>query len=168
MTKETVKAALDYHEFPVPGKVGVIPIKATETQEDLALCYTPGVAEPVKAIANDPSKVYRYTSKGNLVAVVSNGTAILGLGNLGALASKPVMEGKGALFKRFADIDAMDLLVDTEDVDAFINCVRYLGPSFGGINLEDIKAPDCFIIEDKLKELLDIPVFHDDQHGTAI
>ena len=123
---------------------------------------------PVHAIAQDPSTVYDYTNKGNLVAVVSNGTAILGLGNLGALAAKPVMEGKGALFKRFADIDAIDLLVDTEDPDTFINSVRYLGPSFGGINLEDIKAPDCFIIEQQLKEMLDIPVFHDDQHGTAI
>src|SRR5689334_8848856 len=152
MTKETVKAALDYHEFPVPGKVGVIPIKATETQEDLALCYTPGVAEPVKAIANDPSKVYRYTSKGNLLAVISNGTAILGLGNLGALASKPVMEGKAVLFKRFADVDSIDLEVDTTDAQRFIECVELLGPSFGGINLEDIAAPDCFIIEQALKE----------------
>ena len=126
------------------------------------------MAVPVLAIAQDPQLAYDYTNKGNLVAVVSNGTAILGLGNLGAQAAKPVMEGKGALFKRFADIDGIDLLIDTADVDAFINCVRYLGPSFGGINLEDIKAPDCFIIEEKLKELLNIPVFHDDQHGTAI
>jgi malate dehydrogenase (oxaloacetate-decarboxylating)(NADP+) len=126
------------------------------------------VAVPVKAIAEDPSRAFDYTTRGNLVAVISNGTAILGLGNLGALASKPVMEGKAVLFKRFADVDSIDLEVDTADADEFINCVRYLGPSFGGINLEDIKAPDCFIIEQRLRELLDIPVFHDDQHGTAI
>jgi len=164
----TAQEALQFHAQGKPGKLEIMPTKPLVTQRDLALAYSPGVAVPVEAIAENPSLVYDYTNKGNLVAVVSNGTAILGLGNLGALASKPVMEGKGALFKRFADIDAMDLLVDTEDVDAFINCVRYLGPSFGGINLEDIKAPDCFIIEEKLKELLDIPVFHDDQHGTAI
>src|SRR5678810_568339 len=138
------------------------------TQRDLSLAYSPGVAVPVRAIAENPTCAYDYTNKGNLVAVVSNGTAILGLGNLGAQAAKPVMEGKGALFKRFADIDGIDLLIDTPDVDAFINCVRYLGPSFGGINLEDIKAPDCFIIEERLREMMDIPVFHDDQHGTAI
>ena len=151
-----------------PGKLEITPTKPLATQRDLSLAYSPGVAVPVLAIAEDPRDAYDYTNKGNLVAVVSNGTAILGLGNLGALAAKPVMEGKAALFKRFADIDAIDLLVDTEDADAFINCVRYLGPSFGGINLEDIKAPDCFVIEERLKELLDIPVFHDDQHGTAI
>jgi malate dehydrogenase (oxaloacetate-decarboxylating)(NADP+) len=164
----TDQEALEFHARGKPGKLEITPTKPLATQRDLSLAYSPGVAVPVLAIADDPSCAYDYTNKGNLVAVVSNGTAILGLGNLGALASKPVMEGKGALFKRFADIDAMDLLVDTEDVDAFINCVRYLSPSFGGINLEDIKAPDCFIIEQKLKELLDIPVFHDDQHGTAI
>jgi malate dehydrogenase (oxaloacetate-decarboxylating)(NADP+) len=167
-TRITAQEALQFHAQGKPGKLEITPTKPLVTQRDLSLAYSPGVAVPVEAIAENPSLAYDYTNKGNLVAVVSNGTAILGLGNLGALASKPVMEGKGALFKRFADIDAMDLLVDTEDVDAFINCVRYLGPSFGGINLEDIKAPDCFIIEERLKELLDIPVFHDDQHGTAI
>jgi len=138
------------------------------TQRDLSLAYSPGVAVPVRAIAEDPGLAYDYTAKGNMVAVISNGTAILGLGNLGALASKPVMEGKAVLFKRFADVDSIDLEIDTADVDAFIAAVRYLGPSFGGINLEDIKAPDCFIIEQRLRELMDIPVFHDDQHGTAI
>ncbi len=164
----TAQEALQFHAQGKPGKLEITPTKPLATQRDLSLAYSPGVAVPVEAIAENPALAYDYTNKGNLVAVVSNGTAILGLGNLGALASKPVMEGKGALFKRFADIDATDLLVSTEDVDAFINCVRYLGPTFGGINLEDIKAPDCFIIEEKLKELLDIPVFHDDQHGTAI
>ncbi|GAF92068.1 unnamed protein product, partial [marine sediment metagenome] len=164
----TEQEALQFHSQGKPGKLEITPTKPLATQRDLSLAYSPGVAVPVHAIARDPSCAYDYTNKGNLVAVVSNGTAILGLGNLGALASKPVMEGKGALFKRFADIDAIDLLVDSEDVDVFINCVRYLAPSFGGINLEDIKAPDCFIIEQTLKELLDIPVFHDDQHGTAI
>ena len=166
--KFTDQEALQFHAQGKPGKLEITPTKPLATQRDLSLAYSPGVAVPVHAIAQDPSTVYDYTNKGNLVAVVSNGTAILGLGNLGALASKPVMEGKGALFKRFADIDAIDLLVDTEDPDTFINSVRYLGPSFGGINLEDIKAPDCFIIEQQLKEMLDIPVFHDDQHGTAI
>lgn len=164
----TAEEALLFHSQGKPGKLEITPTKPLTTQRDLSLAYSPGVAVPVQAIAQDPSLAYDYTNKGNLVAVVSNGTAILGLGNLGALASKPVMEGKGALFKRFADIDGIDLLIDTSDVDAFINCVRYLGPSFGGINLEDIKAPDCFIIEEKLKEYLNIPVFHDDQHGTAI
>ena len=164
----TDQEALQFHAQGKPGKLEITPTKPLVTQRDLSLAYSPGVAVPVRAIAEDPSSVYDYTNKGNMVAVVSNGTAILGLGNLGALASKPVMEGKAVLFKRFADIDSIDLLVDTEDSDAFINCVRYLAPSFGGINLEDIKAPDCFIIEEKLKELLDIPVFHDDQHGTAI
>jgi malate dehydrogenase (oxaloacetate-decarboxylating)(NADP+) len=138
------------------------------TQRDLSLAYSPGVAVPVLAIAEDASRAFDYTTRGNMVAVISNGTAILGLGNLGALASKPVMEGKAVLFKRFADVDSIDLEVDTEDADEFINCVRFLGPSFGGINLEDIKAPECFIIEQRLRELMDIPVFHDDQHGTAI
>jgi len=160
--------ALDFHAKGRPGKLEVVPTKPMATQRDLSLAYSPGVAVPVKAIAEDPSKAYDYTTKGNMVAVISNGTAILGLGNLGALASKPVMEGKAVLFKRFADVDSIDLEVDTEDAEAFINCVRYLGPSFGGINLEDIKAPECFIIEQRLRELMDIPVFHDDQHGTAI
>lgn len=164
----TAQEALQFHSQGKPGKLEITPTKPLATQRDLSLAYSPGVAVPVQAIAQDPRRAYDLTNKGNLVAVVSNGTAILGLGNLGAQAAKPVMEGKGALFKRFADIDAIDLLVDSEDAEAVINCVRYLGPSFGGINLEDIKAPDCFIIEQKLKELLDIPVFHDDQHGTAI
>ncbi len=164
----TAEEALQFHSHGKPGKLEIAPTKPLTTQRDLSLAYSPGVAVPVLAISQDPQLAYDYTNKGNLVAVVSNGTAILGLGNLGAQAAKPVMEGKGALFKRFADIDGIDLLIDTPDVDAFINCVRYLGPSFGGINLEDIKAPDCFIIEEKLKELLNIPVFHDDQHGTAI
>ena len=164
----TADEALDFHAEGKPGKLEIATTKALSSQRDLSLAYSPGVAVPVLAIAEDKSRAYDYTNKGNLVAVVSNGTAILGLGNLGALAAKPVMEGKGALFKRFADIDALDILVDTEDTDEVINCVRYLGPTFGGINLEDIKAPDCFIIEQRLKELLDIPVFHDDQHGTAI
>jgi malate dehydrogenase (oxaloacetate-decarboxylating)(NADP+) len=164
----TEQEALQFHSQGKPGKLEITPTKPLTTQRDLSLAYSPGVAVPVLSIARDPSLAYDYTNKANLVAVVSNGTAILGLGNLGAQAAKPVMEGKGALFKRFADIDAIDILVDTPDVDAVINCVRYLGPSFGGINLEDIKAPDCFIIEEKLKELLNIPVFHDDQHGTAI
>ena len=151
-----------------PGKLEVVPTKPLTTQRDLSLAYSPGVAAPCQRIAETPSDAYTYTAKGNTVAVISNGTAVLGLGNLGALASKPVMEGKAVLFKRFADIDGIDLEIDTTDVDAFINCVRYLGPSFGGINLEDIRAPDCFIIEARLRELLDIPVFHDDQHGTAI
>ncbi len=164
----TDQEALDFHSRGKPGKLEIVPTKPMATQRDLSLAYSPGVAVPVLAIAADPGKAFDYTAKGNMVAVISNGTAILGLGNLGALASKPVMEGKCVLFKRFADIDSIDLEVDTEDADAFINAVRYLGPSFGGINLEDIKAPECFIIEDRLKELMDIPVFHDDQHGTAI
>src|SRR5437764_10404518 len=138
------------------------------TQRDLSLAYSPGVAVPVKAIAENPDRAYDYTAKGNFVAVITNGTAILGLGNLGALAAKPVMEGKAVLVKRFADVDAIDLEVSTEDPDEFVNCVRYLGKTFGGINLEDIKAPECFIVEERLSELLDVPVFHDDQHGTAI
>ena len=162
------KEALDFHAQGRPGKLEINPTKPMTTQRDLSLAYSPGVAVPVKAIAENPALAYDYTAKGNLVAVISNGTAILGLGNLGALASKPVMEGKAVLFKRFADVDSIDLEIDTTDIDAFINAVRYLGPSFGGINLEDIKAPDCFIIESRLRELMDIPVFHDDQHGTAI
>ena len=160
--------ALDFHSSGRPGKLEINPTKPMATQRDLSLAYSPGVAAPVLAIADDPSRAFDYTARGNMVAVISNGTAILGLGNLGALASKPVMEGKAVLFKRFADVDAIDLEVDTTDVDEFINCVRYLGPSFGGINLEDIKAPDCFIIEQRLREIMNIPVFHDDQHGTAI
>ena len=164
----TDQEALDFHSRGRPGKLEITPTKPMSTQRDLSLAYSPGVAVPVKAIAEDPSRAFDYTAKGNLVAVISNGTAILGLGNLGALASKPVMEGKAVLFKRFADVDSIDLEVDTENVDEFINSVRFLGPSFGGINLEDIKAPDCFIIEQRLREMMDIPVFHDDQHGTAI
>ena len=162
------KEALLFHAQGKPGKIEIKPTKPLSTQRDLSLAYSPGVAAPVNAIAEDQNSVYDYTSKGNVVAVISNGTAILGLGNLGAHASKPVMEGKSVLFKRFSDIDSIDLEVDTEDTDEFINSVKFLGPSFGGINLEDIKAPDCFIIEDSLKESMDIPIFHDDQHGTAI
>lgn len=164
----TDQEALDFHARGRPGKLEINPTKPMATQRDLSLAYSPGVAAPVKAIAEDPSRAFDYTAKGNLVAVITNGTAILGMGNLGALAAKPVMEGKAVLFKRFADVDSIDLEVDTENVEEFINSVRYLGPSFGGINLEDIKAPDCFIIEQRLRELMDIPVFHDDQHGTAI
>ena len=166
--KFTDEEALYFHSRGKPGKLEVTPTKPMATQRDLSLAYSPGVAVPVKAIAENPDLAYDYTSKGNMVAVISNGTAILGLGDLGALASKPVMEGKSVLFKRFADIDSVDLEVDTTDPEAFINCVKYLGPAFGGINLEDIKAPDSFIIEQRLKEEMDIPVFHDDQHGTAI
>lgn len=164
----TRQDALQFHRAGRPGKLEIIPTKPMATQRDLSLAYSPGVAIPVEVIAEKPELAYEYTSKGNLVAVISNGTAILGLGNLGALAAKPVMEGKSVLFKRFADVDSIDIEVDTTDVDQFINAVRYLGPSFGGINLEDIRAPDCFIIEHRLRELMDIPVFHDDQHGTAI
>ncbi len=164
----SAQEALDFHSQGRPGKLEISPTKPMATQRDLSLAYSPGVAVPVRAIHENPDTAFDYTTRGNLVAVISNGTAILGLGNLGALASKPVMEGKAVLFKRFADVDSIDLEVDTSDIDAFVNCVRYLGPSFGGINLEDIKAPDCFIIEDRLRELMDIPVFHDDQHGTAI
>jgi malate dehydrogenase (oxaloacetate-decarboxylating)(NADP+) len=160
--------ALQFHMQGRPGKLEVVPTKAMATQRDLSLAYSPGVAVPVRAIADNPAAAFEYTTRGNMVAVISNGTAILGLGNLGALASKPVMEGKAVLFKRFADVDSIDLEVDTEDPDEFVNCVRFLGPSFGGINLEDIKAPECFIIESRLREHMDIPVFHDDQHGTAI
>ena len=162
------REALRMHAAGRPGKVEVTPTKPLTTQYQLSLAYSPGVAAPCLEIEKDPGLAYDYTAKGNMVAVISNGTAVLGLGNIGALASKPVMEGKAVLFKRFADVDGIDLEVDTEDVDAFIECVRYLGKSFGGINLEDIKAPECFIVEERLRELLDIPVFHDDQHGTAI
>src|SRR5260370_34484024 len=156
------------HREGRPGKIEIIATKPLVTQRDLALAYSPGVAAPCLEIAKAPSTAYDYTIKSNLVAVISNGTAVLGLGDIGALASKPVMEGKAVLFKRFADVDCIDLEVDTKDVDQFVNCVRYLGPTFGGINLEDIKAPECFIIEQRLRELMDIPIFHDDQHGTAI
>ena len=164
----TDEEALQFHQRGKPGKLEINPTKPMATQRDLSLAYSPGVAAPVRRIAENPDLAYDYTAKGNLVAVISNGTAILGLGDLGALASKPVMEGKAVLFKRFADVDSIDLEVDTKDVEEFIGAVRYLGPTFGGINLEDIKAPDCFIIEQRLRELMDIPVFHDDQHGTAI
>jgi len=160
--------ALDFHSIGRPGKIEIIASKPMATQRDLSLAYSPGVAVPVRAIAADPSKAYDYTAKGNLVAVISNGTAILGLGNLGALASKPVMEGKAVLFKRFADVDSIDIELNTEDPDAFINAVALMEPSFGGINLEDIKAPECFIIEQTLRDRMNIPIMHDDQHGTAI
>ncbi len=160
--------ALRFHSRGQPGKVALLPTKPLTTQRDLSLAYSPGVAYPCLEIEKDPATAYDYTAKGNTVAVISNGTAVLGLGNIGALAAKPVMEGKAVLFKRFADIDAIDLELDTENVDTIVECVRALGNSFGGINLEDIKAPECFIIEQRLRELLDIPVFHDDQHGTAI
>ena len=167
-TPVTEEEALQFHATGKAGKIEISPTKPLTTQRDLSLAYSPGVAWPCLHIAKNPATAYDYTSKGNLVAVISNGTAVLGLGDLGALASKPVMEGKSVLFKRFADVDSIDLEVDTKNVDEFVNCVRFLGPSFGGINLEDIKAPECFIIEQRLRELLDIPVFHDDQHGTAI
>ncbi len=164
----TDKEALEFHSHPTPGKLSVWPTKPMGTQRDLSLAYSPGVAVPVKAIAEDPDKAYDYTSKGNMVAVISNGTAILGLGDLGAMASKPVMEGKSVLFKRFADVDSFDIEVTTRDTEEFITTVRNIGPTFGGINLEDISSPACFVIESRLREELDIPVFHDDQHGTAI
>ena len=162
------REALFFHATGRPGKIEIIASKPMATQRDLSLAYSPGVAVPVRAIAADPATAYDYTAKGNLVAVISNGTAILGLGNLGALASKPVMEGKAVLFKRFADVDSIDIELKTEDVDRFIDAVELMEPSFGGINLEDIKAPECFVIETTLKERMNIPVFHDDQHGTAI
>jgi len=164
----TDKEALEFHSHKKPGKIEIVSSKTMTTKRDLALAYSPGVAAPVKAISENPEAAYDYTSKGNLVAVISNGSAILGMGNLGALASKPVMEGKAVLFKRFADIDSIDLEISSNDVNEIINSIKNFSPSFGGINLEDIAAPDCFIIEEKLKEILDIPVFHDDQHGTAI
>src|SRR5258706_3849913 len=164
----TDQEALLFHSQGRPGKLEVVATKPMATQRDLSLAYSPGVAVPVLAIAENEALAYDYTVKGNFVAVITNGTAILGLGNRGALAAKPVMEGKAVLFKRFADIDSIDLEVNTDDPDEFINCVKFLGNGWGGINLEDIKAPECFIIEQRLRELLDIPVFHDDQHGTAI
>ena len=164
----TDKEALEFHSYKKPGKIEIIASKNMTTKRDLALAYSPGVAVPVKKISENPEAAYDYTSKGNLVAVISNGSAILGMGNLGALASKPVMEGKAVLFKRFADIDSIDLEIDSKNSKEIINSIKNFAPSFGGINLEDIAAPDCFIIEQELKKILDIPVFHDDQHGTAI
>ena len=164
----TDKEALEFHSHKKPGKIEISSSKNMTTKRDLALAYSPGVAAPVRAISDNPDAAFDYTSKGNLVAVISNGSAILGMGNLGALASKPVMEGKAVLFKRFADIDSIDLEIDSNDPDEIINSIKNFAPSFGGINLEDIAAPDCFIIEEKLKEILDIPVFQDDQNGTDI
>ncbi|MEW6048046.1 MAG: NADP-dependent malic enzyme [Bacillota bacterium] len=168
MPKVTAEEALSYHERGRPGKIEVVVTKPCITQKDLSLAYTPGVAEPVRAIARNPEDAFRYTARGNLVAVISNGTAVLGLGDVGALAGKPVMEGKGVLFKRFADVDVFDLEIDVTDPDEVVRVVKALEPTFGGINLEDIKAPECFYIEERLKEIMSIPVFHDDQHGTAI
>lgn len=169
MDKDVLKQrALHYHEYPAPGKLAVQITKPTNSQDDLSLAYTPGVAEPVLAIAENPDDVFRYTAKANLVAVMTNGTAVLGLGDVGPLASKPVMEGKAVLFKRFADIDVFDIEIDADDPQAFVATAKRIAPTFGGINLEDIKAPECFEIEQALIEQLNIPVFHDDQHGTAI
>jgi len=168
MVKQFTKDALDYHALPIPGKISIELTKPAETMRHLAMAYSPGVAEPCNLIAQDPQLAYRYTGKGNSLAVISNGSAVLGLGNLGALASKPVMEGKALLFKRFANINAIDVLVDTQDVEEFISTVRAISCTYGGINLEDIKAPECFEIERRLQALCDIPIFHDDQHGTAI
>src|SRR3954465_8206759 len=168
MDEDFRKSALAYHRLPRPGKLSVEATKRMANQRDLALAYSPGVAAPCEAIAADPSLAREYTARGNLVAVITNGTAVLGLGNIGALASKPVMEGKAVLFKKFAGIDVFDLEVDETDIDRFVDIVASLEPTFGGINLEDIKAPECFIIERKLRERMKIPVFHDDQHGTAI
>ncbi len=162
------KRALDYHQFPIPGKLSVESSKPCATQDDLSLAYTPGVAEPVREINADPANAYKYTNKGNLVAVITDGTAVLGLGNMGALASKPVMEGKAVLFKHFAGIDVFDIEINAKTPDEFIQTVVNIAPTFGGINLEDIAAPHCFYIENELKKRLDIPVFHDDQHGTAV
>lgn len=166
--EEQRQRALDYHAYPTPGKIAVELTTPAETAGDLALAYSPGVAEPVREIAQNPDNVYKYTAKGNMVAVISNGTAILGLGNLGPLASKPVMEGKALLFKRFAGLDSIDIEVKHRTIDEFVNTVASIADTFGGINLEDIKAPDCFEIEKRLIERCDVPVFHDDQHGTAI
>lgn len=167
-TEELKQAALNYHAQPIAGKTATALTKACDTQEDLSLAYTPGVAAPVRAIAEDPEAAYKYTNKGNLVAVITDGSAVLGLGNVGALAGKPVMEGKAVLFKKFADIDVMDIEVNADSVEDFVKTVKNISPTFGGINLEDIAAPRCFEIEKSLKKELDIPVFHDDQHGTAI
>ena len=168
MTSNSHNEALQYHALERPGKIEVLPTKATASQHDLSLAYSPGVAEPCKEIAANKEDVYKYTAKGNLVAVISNGTAVLGLGNIGPEAGKPVMEGKSLLFKICADVDAFDLELNTTDVDEFIRTVKILEPTFGGINLEDIKAPECFEIERRLRAELSIPVMHDDQHGTAI
>jgi len=168
MAKDLKKAALDYHAKPIPGKIAIELTKPAETAHDLSLAYSPGVAEPVREIAKDPEAAFRYTAKGSMVGVISNGSAILGLGNLGALASKPVMEGKALLFKRFAQLNAIDIEVDTDNPQAFIDTVKRIAVSFGGINLEDIKAPECFEIEKALINECNIPIFHDDQHGTAI
>ena len=164
----TDQEALDFHAYPTPGKLSMLPTKPMGTQRDLSLAYSPGVAVPVKAIAENEDLAYEYTAKGNTVAVISNGTAILGLGDLGPMASKPVMEGKSVLFKRFADIDSFDVEVTTKEVDEFCTVVRNIGATWGGINLEDIGSPECFLIEQQLRDELDVPVFHDDQHGTAI
>src|SRR2546421_1905017 len=169
MSKNKInQEALDYHSQGRPGKIEVLPTKPYSSQRDLSLAYSPGVAEPCLRIAENNEDVYKYTAKGNLVAVISNGTAVLGLGNIGPDAAKPVMEGKGLLFKIFADIDVFDIEVNETDVDAFVKTVKAIAPTFGGINLEDIKAPECFEIERRLKEELTIPIMHDDQHGTAI
>lgn len=168
MAKITKEEALKYHSEGKPGKIEVVPTKPYATQEDLSLAYSPGVAEPCLEISDDPDSVYKYTTKGNLVGVISNGTAVLGLGNIGALASKPVMEGKALLFKIYANVDSFDIEINEEDPEKFIQVVKALAPTFGGINLEDIKAPECFMIEERLKAELDIPIMHDDQHGTAI
>jgi malate dehydrogenase (oxaloacetate-decarboxylating)(NADP+) len=168
MKKNLKEEALRYHSEGTPGKIEVVSTKPTDSERDLSLAYSPGVAAPCTEIAKDPAKVFDYTSKGNLVAVVTNGTAVLGLGNIGPLAGKPVMEGKGVLFKQFAGINVFDIELKCDDTDSFIAACSALEPTFGGINLEDIKAPDCFIIEETLKSQMNIPVFHDDQHGTAI
>ncbi|MCB0355774.1 MAG: NADP-dependent malic enzyme, partial [Bdellovibrionales bacterium] len=168
MDKKIEREALLYHSSGKPGKVNVIPSKPSNTEHYLSLAYSPGVAAPCKEIAKEPELAYKYTTKGNLVAVITNGTAVLGLGNIGPLAGKPVMEGKGVLFKEFANIDVFDLELQAEGTEEFIQAVKALEPTFGGINLEDIKAPECFIIEERLKKEMNIPVFHDDQHGTAI
>src|SRR5688572_4419068 len=168
MKKISREDALEYHEQGRKGKIQVVPTKPTTTQRDLSLAYSPGVAEPCKEIERDPLLAYEYTAKGNLVGVISNGTAVLGLGNIGALAGKPVMEGKGVLFKRFAGVDVFDIELATEDAEKIIETVKLLEPTFGGINLEDIRAPECFEIEERLIAEMEIPVFHDDQHGTAI
>lgn len=168
MSDDLRRAALDYHSQPIPGKTSIVLTKSTETQYDLSLAYTPGVAEPVKEIAKDITTAYQYTNKGNLVAVITNGTAVLGLGNVGALAGKPVMEGKAALFKRFADIDVFDIEIDCDHPQDLVDTIARIAPTFGGINLEDIKAPECFFVEAELKKRLNIPVLHDDQQGTAI
>ena len=165
---ELRQAALEYHEFPVPGKVAIAATKQMVNQHDLALAYSPGVAAACEEIVADPANAFRYTARGNLVAVITNGTAVLGLGDIGPLAAKPVMEGKAVLFKKFADIDVFDIEVNEKNVDKLVEVIAALEPTFGGINLEDIKAPDCFVVERRLRERLKIPVFHDDQHGTAI